>query len=475
MGKMLSRRDVGLISASLAAAFVLNPGLAFAQKAATPAPDYGTTPEIYRQAYVYAYPLVKNYLSIYQFAIDRTGGQYKGPPNQVNNVARVFTPADTGVITPNSDTPYSFLILDLRAEPIVVTLPRIDKNRYYSLQLVDLYTNNVDYIGTRRDGNGGGNFLLAGPDWKGDVPPGITRVVRFSTGMGFSQFRTKLFDPSDIDAVKKIQAGYRAVPLSSFLGKAPPPPAPRIAYPPIDDAGFDRDFWRYANFLLQFAPPIRGEEDLRARLAAAGIDGGKPWPPAGASAATLADIAAGSAAGRKDVETSLSRVTSSAGLFGTPEEMQGKYIERAVGAMGGIYGNSLEETLYPSYTADEQGLPYDASRNNYTLTFPAGQLPPVDAFWSVTMYDMKSQLLVDNPLDRYLINSPMLQRLSRNADGSITLYLQHASPGAAREANWLPAPNGPMGVVMRLYLPKQEVLSGAWKAPPIVRAGPAGK
>lgn len=477
MSRDLNRRELCWIAggAVVAGAFLSTSPSTFAQEITSEPLTVAKAREQARSTYIYAYPLVKNYLSIYQFAIDENGGQYKGPPNRVNNVSRVFTPKDTGVITPNSDTPYSFLILDLRAEPIVVSLPEIERDRYYSLQLVDLYTNNVDYLGTRNDGNAGGDFLIAGPDWKGDTPAGIKRVVRFSTQLGFSQFRTQLFDPSDIEKVKKIQSGYKAVPLSTFLGTSAPQVPAKIDYPPIDDTTFGTGFWQYTNFLLQFCPPLGSEADLRPDLSSIGIDGGLNWPPTGMSAEIITAIEEGSVEGRKAIEDALSKVTSSAGLFGTPEEMEGKYLERAVGAMGGIYGNNVEETLYPSYTVDEKGQPFDTSASNYTLTFPTGGLPPVNAFWSVTMYDLKTQLLVDNSVDRYLINSPMLDRLTKNPDGGITLYLQHSSPGDDRQANWLPAPNGPMGVVMRLYLPKGEVISGAWKAPSIALAGPASK
>ncbi|TDR85347.1 DUF1254 domain-containing protein [Enterovirga rhinocerotis] len=429
--------------------------------------------ELARQAYVYAYPLVKNYLSIYQFAIDAKGSQYKGPPNQVNNLARVFTPQDTGVITPNSDTPYSFLILDLRREPLVVTLPKIDDGRYYSLQIVDLYTNNVDYLGTRKDGNGGGDFLIAGPGWTGPVPAGIRRIVRLSTELGYSQFRTQLFERTDIDRVKAIQAGYRAVPLSAFTGTQAPPEPAAIDYPAISEASFDERFWRYANLLLGFCPVLEGERALRDDFARLGIGGGLPWPPKDAVPETVTKIGEGARQGHEEIASALSKVTSSAGLFGSPEEMAGKYLQRAVGAMGGIYGNTIEETLYPSYMVDEAGAPLDTAKTNYTLTFAPGALPPVDAFWSVTMYHADTQFLVENPLRRYLINSAMLAGLKRDPGGGITLHLQHASPGPEREANWLPAPDGPMNVVMRLYLPRAEALSGAWKAPPVVASGPA--
>jgi hypothetical protein len=469
-----TRRDLGAIASRTALAALI---LSTRTRASAQSPPKTSGAEdaraIAHEGYVYAYPIVKNYLSIYQFALDPAGSQYKGPVNQVNNVARVFTPADTGVITPNSDTPYSFLILDLRAEPIVVTLPRIEPTRYYSLQIVDLYTNNVDYVGTRRDRNAGGTFLIAGPDWTGATPTGIKRVVRISTQLAYSQFRTQLFGPGDIDQVKRIQAGYTARPLSAYLGRTAPQASPALDYPAISDVTFDQQFWRYTNFLLQFCPPLPAEKNLRAQFAAIGVVGAMPWPPASMADDVMNAIEAGAKDGRQAIAASLAKVTSSVGLFGTPEEMAGKYLQRAVGAMGGIYGNSAEETIYPNYARDEAGHSLDGSKSNYTLTFPPGQLPPVDAFWSVTMYDARTQLLVDNPLQRYLVNSPMLLELKRDPDGGITLYIQHASPGADKQANWLPAPDGSIGVVMRLYLPKPDVLNGKWKPPPIRAVGPA--
>ena len=441
------------------------------------APDGALTPDsakdIAKEAYLYAYPMVDNYLTIYQFAVDRGGDQYKGPFNQITNVARVFTPRDTTIVTANSDTPYSFLMMDLRREPIVVTLPRIQKDRYYSLHLVDLYTHNVDFIGTRKDGNDGGSFLIAGPDWAGETPAGIKRVVRIPTQLMFSQFRTQLYDGKDLENVKKIQAGYVAKPLSSFLKTTPPPAPPEIEFPPISLETKQENFWSLTNFLLQFAPALEGEGALRERMARIGVKPGGPWPPQGLSPAIVAAIDEAKTEAKRELDQDITKVTSSAGLFGTPQEMAGKYRERALGALGGIYGLSMEEAYYASYTNDPSGQPYDTGKNNYTLTFKADAMPPVDAFWSATMYDGKSRLMIDNPLDRYLINSPMLSSLKRGADGSLTLYVQHRSPGKDLESNWLPAPNGPMGMVMRLYLPKPEVIDGRWKAPALEVSGPA--
>lgn len=425
------------------------------------------TGSLARQAYVYAYPMVKNYLTLYQYALETGGSQYKGPLNTLNSVARVYTPADTGIITPNSDTPYSFLVMDLRAEPLVVTLPPIEAQRYYSMQLVDLYTQNVDYLGTRRDGNGGGDFLLAGPSWQGEAPKGIKRVVRMTTDLGLGLIRTQLFDPADIANVERIQAGYKVRPLSAYAGTPPPAAPPAVNWLPISDERMANDFWPLAAFLMPFAPPQPWEGDLRRSFEAIGLSTGSAWPPRDMRPETVVALKAAADAEFKSLSEDALKLTTSAGLFGTPVEMKGKFRERALGALAGIYGNSVEEALYPSFMTDQTGQLLDASKHRYAFRFTRATLPPVGAFWSITMYDGVSRFLVDNPIDRYLINSPMLPDLKENANGEIVIYMQHDSPGEDLKANWLPAPKGRMGVVMRLYLPKPEALDGRWQ-PPVI-------
>ncbi len=428
---------------------------------------------IARDAYIYTYPMVENYLSIYQFALDPTGSQYKGPPNAVHNVARVLTPEDRGVVTPNSDTPYSFLIMDLRAEPLVVTLPPIEPDRYYSLQLVDLYSHNVDYVGTRKDGNGGGNFLIAGPDWSGEAPDGIVRTIRIPTQILYSQFRTQLYDDADLDRVRDIQAGYGVQPLSSFTGAEVPPAPPEIPWPPISRETAQPEFWSYANFLMRFAPPLPWEEELRQSFSAAGVAPADTWPATDLPDDVQATVVeAGNAALAEIQETLLREVTSSRGLFGSPETMRGKYMQRALGAMGGLYGLEEQEALYETYLLDATGERLDASKHDYVMRFAADALPPAGAFWSVTMYD-GDKFLVDNPLDRYLINSGMRERLKITDAGEIVLYLQKDSPGPDLESNWLPAPDGEIGVVMRIYLPDETAIDGTWR-PPVIEVAEGG-
>src|SRR5215469_2853349 len=180
---------------------------------------------IAKEAYIYGFPMVDGYRIQYAYFVDRNNPEFKAPWNQIRNIPRVFTPDDKVVQIPNSDTPYSTLGLDLRAEPVVITVPPIEAGRYFSVQLIDLYTFNFGYIGSRTTGNDGGNFLVAGPSWKGAQPPGVKRVFRCETEFALVGFRTQLFNPHDLDNVKKVQAGYKVQPLSQFVAR----PAPHAA------------------------------------------------------------------------------------------------------------------------------------------------------------------------------------------------------------------------------------------------------
>jgi hypothetical protein len=235
----------------------------------------------------------------------------------------------------------------------------------------------------------------------------------------YAQFRTQLFDAADIDKVKQIQSGYKAQPLSAYLHQTPPKAPPKIDYPRIDSNSFDPQFWQYTNFLLQFCPTLPSETALRAKFERIGIKASAAWPPAGMPSDVLNAIQAGAQDAHKGLDQDALKLTSSVGLFGTPQQMAGKYRQRALGALAGIYGNSPQEAVYPSYVSDPSGQPYDASKFNFTLTFNKGELPPVNAFWSVTRYDMRNRFLVENPLNRYLINSNMIRGPQREAGGTV--------------------------------------------------------
>jgi len=438
----------------------------------TPAETRG----IVKEAYIYGFPLVDNYRIQYSYFVDRQNPELKAPWNQIVNIPRVYTPADTAIQTPNSDTPYSFVGMDLRAEPIVLTVPPIEKERYYSIQLIDAYTFNFDYIGSRTTGNNGGSYLVAGPNWKGETPKGVKKVFRCETELAFPTYRTQLFDPADIENVKKVQAGYKVQPLSAFLGQPAAKAAPAIDFiKPLTPAEekTSPEFFNILNFVLQFCPTVPSEKALMARFARIGIGAGKTFDASKLSPEIKTAIEQGVAdawvafAGlKKDFEEGK---LNSGDVFGTRAYLKNNYLYRMGAAVLGIYGNSKQEAMYPFYAVDEAKQKLNGA-NRYTVRFAPGQLPPVHAFWSLTMYELPKSLLVANPINRYLINSPMLSQLKRDADGGITLYIQNESPGKEKEANWLPAPKGPFVMAMRLYWPKEEAVDGKWTAPPAKKA-----
>jgi len=433
---------------------------------------------IAREAYVYGSPMVDNYRIQYAYFIDTANPEYKGAWNVLKNTPRVFTPEDKAIQTPNSDTPYSFIGMDLRAEPVVLTVPEIEKERYYSIQLIDWYTHNFDYIGTRTSGNDPGSFLVAGPNWNGETPAGIKRVIRSETELIFVGYRTQLFNPDDLDNVKKIQSGYKAEPLSAFLGQAAPAAASTIDFiTPLtpETQKTSVEFFNILSFILQFCPTVRSETDLMARFAKIGVGAGLNFDASELAPELKKALEDGMADAWKEFDEFKStqidtgKVTSG-DILGTREYLKNNYLYRMAAAVLSIYSNSKMEAMYPLLTMYSEGQKLDAATNQYTLRLEPGNFPPVNAFWSVTMYDLPASLLVANPINRYLINSPMLPQLTKDADGGLTIYVQHESPGKDKEANWLPAPNGPFWIPMRLYWPKEEALEGKWIAPQLKKA-----
>jgi hypothetical protein len=440
------------------------------------------TKAIAEEGFIYGLPIVMNYAVMYEYAIDKSNPEFKAPFNQIKNEARVFTDKDTAIVTPNSDTPYSFLWMDLITEPMVLSVPAVERSRYYAVQLEDGNTFNFGYIGSRATGNDAGDYMVAGPDWKGEAPAGIKKVFRSTTQFALAGYRTQLFGPEDMPNVVKVQAGYKVQPLSAFLKQPAPPPAPAINFPKINKELVKTGFFDYLDFCLQFAPAGPEEKEIREKLATLGIGAGKTFDFKALSPEQKAAVVEGMKAGETKVTQYLQSGQKNingwkvGAYFGDRDFFHGNWLLRAAGAQGGIYGNDAIEATYPMTKTLADGEPLDGSKHNYTLTFPDGQYPPVNAFWSVTMYDGKSQLLVKNPLNRFLINSPMLPKMKKNADGSLTLYIQKDSPGKDKESNWLPAPNNLIYLVLRLYNPKTEPPSilppgeGTWKPPGIVKA-----
>lgn len=452
------------------------------KKSGLAAPGIAETKAIAEEGFIYGLPLVMNYAVMYEYSVDKSSGQFKAPFNQILNEARVFTYKDTAIITPNSDTPYSLCWLDLRAEPIVLSVPAVEKDRYFSVMLCDGNTFNYGYIGSRATGNEPGDYLVVGPDWKGATPAGIKKVFRSSTPFSLAAYRTQLFNPDDMPNVVKVQSGYKVQPLSAYLHQPAPPAAPKIDFVAATTSGIKENFYEYLDAALQFVPETPDTKEIREKLASIGIGPGKTFSFRDLSlehkAAVLLSMKAGDDKVEKFLNSGMKDINGwkVGSLFGDASFFNGNWLKRAAAAKGGIYGNDAAEAMYPMTKTLANGEELDGSKHNYTLTFPAGQFPPVNAFWSVTMYDGKTQFLIQNPINRYLINSPMLPGMKTNADGSLTLYIQKNNPGPDKESNWLPAPDGPIYLVMRLYWPKTEAPSilpageGTWKPPGLVKA-----
>jgi len=451
------------------------------KKVGIDAPGIEEIKAIAEEGFIYGLPIVMNYAVMNEFCIDKNSGQYKGPFNSMYNEHQVFTYKDTAVVTPNSDTPYSMVWLDLRAEPMVISVPAVEKERYYSAQLIDGNTYNYGYIGSRATGVEAGSYLVAGPGWKGKIPEGIDKVFRSSTPFGLTVFRTQLFNAEDMRNVQKVQDGYKAQPLSAFLKQPAPPAAPKIDFVPATTKGIKENFYAYLDAALEFVPETPENKEILARLARIGVGPGKTFDFKDLSlehkAAVLVAMKEGDDKVKKYLNTGMKNINGwkVGALFGDSTFYNGDWLKRAAAAVGGIYGNDAVEAMYPMTRTDSTGETIDTSKHNYTITFQADQFPPVNAFWSVTMYDGKSQLLIKNPINRYLINSPMLPDMKRNADGSLTIFIQKDSPGTDKESNWLPAPNDTAYLVMRLYWPKTEKPSilppgmGTWAPPGIVK------
>lgn len=428
---------------------------------------------IAKEAYIYGFPMVDYYRIMWAYFVDETDRQYKGPPNGLYSEANVYTPADTAVQTPNSDTPYSFTWLDLRAEPIVLTLPQIEADRYFSVQLVDAYTHNFDYLGTRATGNDGGSFLIAGPGWTGETPDGVTKVIRSETDFVLAIYRTQLFGTDDIDNVRAIQADYALAPLSGFAGTPAPAAATPVNFPTPLSAADERtslELFNLLSFILQYVPVLPDEKDLRDRFAQIGIVPGETIDFAALPGEMAEALKAGMADGQAEIDARRAVTANSGNLFGTRAFLNGDYVNRAVGAQMGILGNSKEEAFYGLFAVSEDGQPLSGDKS-YVIRFEKGQLPPAKAFWSLTMYDLPDQFLVANPIDRYLINSPMLPDLVTGDDGSTSIYLSATQPEGDMARNWLPTPEGPFMVVLRVYYPEASVLDGTWQQPEVQVAG----
>ena len=431
--------------------------------------------------FVYGLPLVVSYATMYEQAIDPYSRHFKAALNRIKNEDRVFTADDANVDLPNNDTARSFAWIDLRAEPVVLSVPAVDANRYYAIMLRDGRFYDYGYVGSRATGCDAGDYLVVGPDWNGQVPSNIKKVFRSSTQFSLALFRTRLFDPDDVDNVRRVQAGFRMETLSSYRHETPSELAQIIDFQIIRKKLLRKNFFQHLAFALQFAPAGSIEAGADANLAKLGVGPGRTFDFRDLSPKEKLEIVLGIKLGDHKIDRTIADADVMvngwriAPYFGDSAFYNGNWPLRAAAAKEELYGNDPRETVLALTQVDDNGRRLDGRRHDYILTFARDQLPPVNAFWSLTMYDGRSRSLIANPIDRYLVNSSMLPTMKMDANGGFTIYIQHRPPGSAMTANWLPAPDGTMLLGMRLYWPRAEPPSilpigkGGWRPPSVKR------
>lgn len=426
--------------------------------AASPSPN--ETRAIAKEAYIFAYPLVMNYRTMYMQAIKDDGEFGKWLH------LGLASPADTDIVTPNNDTPYSYAWLDLRAEPWVLTLPEIEKERFYTSQWDDFWGYVLDNAGSVNDGNDGHSYLLVSPSWKGEVPKGITRVIRGESDFLGSLTRAQIIGgKKDMPRVQEIQKGYKLQSLSSFTGTKAPAAAYAIDWPKWTEGDETTiKYFSYVNFMLSFITTHADDKSMYDKMASIGLRAGATLDPAKLDPALLKAFNDGIADARAEFKRRSEEKYDPADFFNNRKVIGTDYINRALGVYLGIFGNTTDQSVYMTEVGDVNGAPTDGSKNDYMVTFKAGEFPPVKYFWSYTMYKLPQRWLVDNSIERYSIGNST-EGMKKNKDGSLTIYMSRNSPGKDKESNWLPAPDGPFWVVLRTYGPSQDILDKKWKQP----------
>ena len=374
--------------------------------------------------------------------------------------------------------------LDLRTEPMVLSLPS-NVDRYFSMQMVDGYTFNFCILGIRK--NSSGNFLIAGPNWEGKVPPGFDpqKVLTSESEYVLLLGRTEVNGKRDLPHAWAIQQKYGLVPLSVFLGGPQIPPLPEPAFLPFsanpDDLKDATYFFNRANFIMSYIAIYPTEASIFENFSKIGIEPGKTFPPASMDNITLQAIQEGLLQGDALINAALAGLGTDAPPpngwsvhvdpppFGNRSVMQGRYLARACGARVGLYGLDPAEAFYPRSTADETGEAYDARKYNYVMKFSANgtSLPNVHAFWSLSMYN-NNNFFVPNVDDKYSIGDRTEGLVYEDDGKSLTIYIQQTEPSQGKP-NWLPAPDGLFNLVLRLYWPDDSMLSPPYIPPAVTK------
>lgn len=424
--------------------------------------------EIAVEAYTYYYPIIMMDVTRRQMTNVEAGKiPSRGPMNQFVH-SRAFPSATAReVVRPNFDTLYSLAWLDLTKEPMIVSVPDTG-GRYYMLPMMDMWTDVFAVVGTRTTGNKAGAYAVVGPAWKGALPENMQRIDS-PTPYVWIIGRTQTNGKKDYKAVHKVQDGFGIVPLSQW-GKKPMSvkvkidPSVDMKTPPMEQVNKmpASGFFKHAAELMKVQPPHITDQPIVARMKHIGIEAGKSFDPDKADPLVRKALEGTPARGQKLMNEKLKTLvplvngwqiaTDTMGVYGT------SYLRRAIIAMIGLGANLPEDSIYPMTYEDHEGKPLDGS-HKYVLHFDKTQLPPVDAFWSVTLYDNEGYQ-VANSIDRFALGDR--DALKFNPDGSLDLFVQNQTPGSDKEANWLPAPKGPFNLTMRLYDPRPAALNGTW-------------
>jgi hypothetical protein len=464
----------GSMAALMAASIFAVPAAAMGANAATITQEEAHAVGI--DAYLYFYPLVIMDLTRKQSTNVATGEEFGRGPMNLFTSAREYPPGGfKGVVRINFDTLYSAAWLDMTKEPVIVSAPNTD-GRYYLLPMLDMWTDVFASPGSRTTGTQAGNFLVTPPGWGGAVPAGMRRISA-PTPYVWIIGRTKTDGPADYEAVHKIQDGYKVTPLSEWRKSAKPvevkiDPSVDMKTPPkvqIDTMPAGK-FFAYAAELLKADPPHITDQPIVAELKKIGIEPGKSFDLDKTEPAIRDALSKAPKEGQQLMAWKLPTIarvvngwsmnTDTMGVYGN------YYLKRAIVAQAGLGANLPEDAIYPLNLADKAGKPLDGA-SKYTLHFDQADIPPANAFWSVTLYDAEG-FQVPNSLNRFAVSSWM--PFEYNADGSLDLYFQNESPGTDKEANWLPAPKSAFNLMMRIYAPKSEALTGKWSPPPVTRA-----
>jgi hypothetical protein len=418
-------------------------------------------------AYTYLYPLVTMEVSRRQAVNVEAGARPGfGPPNEFHHI-RAFPSAEfRAVVRPNFDTLYSSAWLDLTSGPVVIG-SRDTGDRYFMLPMLDMWTDVFANPGKRTTGTGAQSFAVVGPGYDGELPD-ADGVIRAPTPWVWVIGRTQTNGPDDYEAVHAVQDGFTVAPLHQQPYTIDRDVDTSTEPLRLVNAMGAVEFFAYAADALMVNPPHASDFSILARIARLGIVPGERFDPGRFDAGALGEIEEGAAAARATIAGNTAGfgapvngwaiATETIGVYGNA------YLKRATIALAGLGANPPEDAVYPILLSDADGDPVTGEQS-YVIHFDADELPPVDAFWSITMYDAEGYQ-VANELDRFAIGDR--DKLVYNADGSLDILVQHANPGPERESNWLPAPTGPLGITMRLYAPRPEVLNGRW-APPAVR------